>query len=169
MAITLDGTTGITTPDLTSAAPMDVGGSAVLTAASSLAAANLTGSLPAIDGSAVTSLTSANLTGALPSIDGSALTGVGSTTFGDVGTYVTAMRNFPINTSYAGGTTVAGSNLLKWQDTGQGNSGFPLKSDSTNVNDTAASGLSGTWRLMAPMQSSGNSIKVIGGLYVRTV
>ena len=93
-----------------------------------------------IDGSAVTSLTSANLTGALPSIDGSALTGVGSTTFGDVGTYVTAMRNFPINTSYAGGTTVAGSNLLKWQDTGQGNSGFPLKSDSTNVNDTAASG-----------------------------
>jgi hypothetical protein len=47
MAITLNGTTGITTPDLTSAAPMDVGGSAVLTAASSLAAANLTGALPA--------------------------------------------------------------------------------------------------------------------------
>ena len=46
MAITLNGTTGITTPDLTSAAPMDVGGSAVLTAASSLAAANLTGSVP---------------------------------------------------------------------------------------------------------------------------
>lgn len=47
MSITLNGTTGITTPDLTSAAPMDVGGSAVLTAASSLAAANLTGALPA--------------------------------------------------------------------------------------------------------------------------
>ena len=45
MAITLNGTTGITTPDLTSAAPMDVGGSAVLTAASSLAAANLTGTV----------------------------------------------------------------------------------------------------------------------------
>ena len=56
MAITLNGTTGITTPDLTSAAPMDVGGSAVLTAASSLAAANLTGALPAIDGSALTGL-----------------------------------------------------------------------------------------------------------------
>ena len=45
MSITLNGTTGITTPDLTSAAPMDVGGSAVLTAASSLAAANLTGTV----------------------------------------------------------------------------------------------------------------------------
>ena len=45
MAITLNGTTGITTPDLTSAAPMDVGGSAVLTAASSLASANLTGTV----------------------------------------------------------------------------------------------------------------------------
>jgi hypothetical protein len=63
MAITLNGTTGITTPDLTSAAPMDVGGSAVLTAASdvltsvsSLAAANLTGALPAIDGAALTNL-----------------------------------------------------------------------------------------------------------------
>jgi hypothetical protein len=41
MAITLNGTTGITTPAST------VGGSAVLTAASSLAAANLTGALPA--------------------------------------------------------------------------------------------------------------------------
>ena len=40
MAITLDGTTGITTPAST------VGGSAVLTTASSLAAANLTGSVP---------------------------------------------------------------------------------------------------------------------------
>ena len=63
MAITLNGTTGITTPDLTSAAPMDVGGSAVLTAASdvltsasSLAAANLTGVLPAISGAALTNL-----------------------------------------------------------------------------------------------------------------
>ena len=56
MTITLNGTTGITTPDLTSAAPMDVGGSAVLTAASSLAAANLTGSLPAISGSALTNV-----------------------------------------------------------------------------------------------------------------
>ena len=45
MTITIDGATGITTPDLTSAAPMDVGGSAVLTTASSLASANLTGTV----------------------------------------------------------------------------------------------------------------------------
>ena len=38
----------------------------VLTTASDVVAAKLTGALPAIDGSAVTSLTSANLTGALP-------------------------------------------------------------------------------------------------------
>ena len=53
MSITLNGTTGITTPDLTSAAPMDVGGSAVLTSASSLSSANL----------ADDSITSAKLTG----------------------------------------------------------------------------------------------------------
>ena len=45
MTITIDGANGITTPDLTSAAPMDVGGSAVLTTASSLASANLTGTV----------------------------------------------------------------------------------------------------------------------------
>ena len=48
MSITLNGTTGITTPAST------VGGSAVLTTASSLASANLTGALPAIDGAALT-------------------------------------------------------------------------------------------------------------------
>ena len=47
-------------------------------APSTFNAANLTGTLPAIDGSALTSLTSANLTGALPAIDGSSLTGITS-------------------------------------------------------------------------------------------
>ena len=60
MSITLNGTTGITTPDLTSAAPMDVGGSAVLTAASSLAAANLTGNLTL--GGALNNVTSIDAT-----------------------------------------------------------------------------------------------------------
>lgn len=41
-----------------------------------LAAANLTGSLPAISGGSLTGLTAANLTGALPAIDGSNLTGL---------------------------------------------------------------------------------------------
>ena len=60
MAITLDGTTGVT------AAEFD----------GTVDASNLTGTLPAIDGSALTSLTAGNLTGALPAIDGSALTGI---------------------------------------------------------------------------------------------
>lgn len=46
MSITLNGTTGITTPDLSSTADIDANGSAVLTTASSLASANLTGSVP---------------------------------------------------------------------------------------------------------------------------
>jgi hypothetical protein len=64
MTIILNGTTGITTPDIDSTGGLD--------------AADLTGALPAINGSALTNLTSANLTGALPAIDGSALTGVGA-------------------------------------------------------------------------------------------
>jgi len=43
---------------------------------STLSSSNLSGALPALDGSALTSLTSSNLTGALPAIDGSALTGI---------------------------------------------------------------------------------------------
>lgn len=82
MSITLHGTTGITTPDLTSAADIEANGSAVLTAASSLASANLTGALPAISGAALTSLTSANLTGALPAISGAALTDLSGTPTG---------------------------------------------------------------------------------------
>ena len=62
MTITLNGSTGITTPDIDIAAGLD--------------ASDLTGALPAISGSALTSLTSANLTGALPAIDGAALTGI---------------------------------------------------------------------------------------------
>ena len=50
MSITLNGTTGITTPDLSSTADIDANGSAVLTTASSLASANLTGAV-AVDAS----------------------------------------------------------------------------------------------------------------------
>lgn len=64
MTITLNGSTGITTPDIDIAAGLD--------------ASDLTGALPAIDGSALTALSSANLTGALPAIDGSSLTGIES-------------------------------------------------------------------------------------------
>ena len=53
MAITLNGTTGISTPNITST------------------------TAPSLVGTNFTSLPSASLTGALPAIDGSALTGVG--------------------------------------------------------------------------------------------
>ena len=64
MSIVLNGTTGITTPDLTSADDITANSSAVLTTASSLASANLTGALPAISGAALTDL-SGTPTGAL--------------------------------------------------------------------------------------------------------
>ena len=89
-----------------------------------------------------------------------------STTYGAVGTYTTAMRSLQ-STSYAGGTTVAASSLVKFDDSGSGNATFPLKSDSTNTGDASSTGLSGTWRLMAPLQKSNATARNIGGLYVR--
>ena len=90
MAITLDGSTGVT------AAEFD----------GTVDASNLTGVLPAIDGSALTSLTAGNLTGTLPAIDGSALTGISTTpttgqvlsatagaSAGAVGTYILGKTN----------------------------------------------------------------------------
>jgi hypothetical protein len=94
-------------------------------------------------------------------------TGIGaSTTYGDVGTYTTAMRTLQ-STSYAGNTTVAGSSLVKFDDSGSGNATYPLKSDSTNTGDSSASGLSGTWKLMAPLQKSNATPRLVGGLYLR--
>ena len=55
---------------------------AVLNSASSLPAANLTGTLPALNASSLTNLPAANLTGTLPAIDGSSLTNLpGSVTY----------------------------------------------------------------------------------------
>jgi microcystin-dependent protein len=78
------GTLNIAAPDTstnrTLTLPDETG--TVLTSASSLASANLTGALPAISGAALTSLTSANLTGALPAISGAALTDLSGTPTG---------------------------------------------------------------------------------------
>jgi len=63
MAITLDGSTGIGTPDITSTAA------------------------PALVGTNFTSLPSAQLTGALPAISGAALTGIVGTTIYDTGVF----------------------------------------------------------------------------------
>jgi hypothetical protein len=69
------------------------------------------------------SLTAANLTGALPAIDGSALTGVGaSTTAGAVGTYA-LLRNQTSSAKWAG-DTLAGSSTL-YSAASANNSGSP--------------------------------------------
>ena len=94
------------------------------------------------NGSSLTSLTSANLTGALPAIDGSALTGVGaSTTAGAVGTYAwlgsNGVQTFSAGSSYAGsGLRYAGAGQYGW--------GFTGTAYSTTRGGTPA----GTWRAM---------------------
>jgi hypothetical protein len=100
--------------------------------------------------------------------DGSALTGVGaSTTYGAVGTYVTAM--FASNNStISGGATIAGSSLRQHND-GAGNGILPLKENLTGT-EHASAGLSGTWRQMAPEAAFGTAIdsnKLVGALFLR--
>ena len=165
MAITLNGTTGITTPDIDSTAGFD--------------AADITGTISQsqLSGEAVNEsklqVSNAPTNGYMltaQSGDTGGLTWAdaptSSTTYGDVGTYVTAMRSVQ-STSFAGGTTVAASTLVKFDDSGSGNATFPLKSDSTNTSDSSSTGLSGTWRLMAPLQKSNATARNIGGLYLR--
>ena len=124
MTITLNGTTGVITPAISG------------------------------DGSALTNLTSANLTGALPAIDGSALTGVGSsTTYGAVGTYVLGRRQTSVfnQVEFLPASTYAGSSL------------YPAGISATTSNtqgtynttqiyngdiNSRATALSGTWRAM---------------------
>jgi hypothetical protein len=137
MAITLDGTTGVTATEFDGA----------------LDASNLTGALPAIDGSAVTALTAGNLTGALPAIDGSALTGIDTsppTTFGAVGTYG-LFRHTGNNVTVYAGSTYSGSILqAAGATTGFSNAGTTLK---TGTNGSAPSG---TWRAMGTHTPNGD-------------
>jgi hypothetical protein len=158
MTITLNGTTGIITPDIDSLAAPDLVGTNFTSLPSgqlvgalpaidgssltSLSSSNLTGNLPALNGSSLTSLSSSNLTGALPAIDGSALTGVGaSTTAGAVGTYAwlgsNGVQTFSAGSSYAGsGLRYAGAGQYGW--------GFTGTAYSTTRGGTPA----GTWRAM---------------------
>jgi len=74
-AITLDANNNVTF-DATVTATTFSGSGASLT---SLPAANLTGTLPALSAANLTSIPAANLTGTLPAIDGSNLTGIAAT------------------------------------------------------------------------------------------
>ena len=122
MSITLNGTTGITTPDLTSAAPMDVGGSAVLTAASSLVAANLTGALQAISGAALTGIATGmvyDLLGTIATTSGSSatLSGLVLTSYKQIQFVFEGVSNDVLNSYlWLNGWRVAQSNYLATGD-----------------------------------------------------
>jgi len=128
MAITLDGTTGVTAVEF--------------------------------DGT----VDASNLTGVLPAIDGSALTGIDTsppTTYGAVGTYVAAYRAYS-DGSVAAGDTVAGSTLIKNSTT------FGHDMERAFNGSSVSAGLSGTWRAMSGATNTSESgFKVPSALYVR--
>ena len=146
MSITLNGSTGITTPDIDSVAAPDLDGSnitGIATAAQgALADTALQSSSP---------LTAANLTGTLPAIDGSALTGVGtSTDLGAVGTYAWAclLPNGSSGRNITEGITYSGS-ILKHHGGVGGSSTQPWTTTGTSIaNGRFGTSLSGTWRAM---------------------
>ena len=100
------------------------------------------------------SIAASQLTGALPAIDGSALTGlpapttaqVGTATAGlaadAVGSYAWLSRNTPSTTPLTMGTTYAGSTLAAFGLTTNASSGSAASSSTLGVT------VSGTWRAM---------------------
>lgn len=148
---------------------------AVLNTSSSLPAANLTGTLPALDGSALTNLPAANLTGTLPAINGSALTNLPAPTTAQVGTATAGLAVGAVgtyafmwidNTSIVEGSTYAGSSLTYA-------SMCDDSATSTAANTYRGSGLtrtsttgSGTWRAMGA-GSFGSSTYGQASLFLR--
>ena len=134
MAITLNGTTGISTPNITST------------------------TAPSLVGTNFTSLPSASLTGALPAIDGSALTGVAvSTTAGAVGTYA-LLRNVSSTSNFTIGSTKAGSSLVyanTYQNGGNYGSGNTSPSGTWQI-----MGHSGIYNGTIAFSSAGTSVSV---------
>lgn len=100
------------------------------------------------------------------------------TTYGAVGTYVTAFYSLAISGSLAAGTTVAGSTLYRVQDYGSG-SGIPVSGIGTASSSdfklfiityfgATSLGLTGTWRNLTYLKnnSSTDSMYLLG-LFVR--
>ena len=123
-------------------------GTGTFTIASPNSNTSRTLTLPDADGALLndaSSLDASNLTGALPAIDGSALTGIDTsppTTFDAVGTYG-FFRYTPVSSTVSAGSTYAGSSLrAAGAGTGLSNTGTTLK---TGTNGSAPSG---TWRAM---------------------
>ena len=105
-----------------------------------------------------------NIAGGFKTVNGTSVVGSGdisagaSTTYADVGTYVTA--GIGSSTLRTGGFTTAGSNLLIYKDS---TDNLPLVSF-TYPNSVESAGLSGTWRLMAPKLKSPD---FAGALWIR--
>ena len=129
----------------------------------SIPAANITGTLPAISAANLTNVPAANITGTLPAIDGSALTGVGVGTADSINTsgIITATafvssqgalsnRNKIINGDFKihqrGGTITAGGgnyNLDRWRTyrAGDSSGGFSVQQSLTSYPQTNIAGV----------------------------
>jgi hypothetical protein len=107
------------------------------------------------------SLAAANLTGALPAIDGSALTGVGaSTTFGAVGTHIWGR---PANsTDYNLNVTASSLFAITSNIDAYGGQGFYDNGWNQSPNQTS---VSGTWRHLGGAGAANG--KGMPGLWVR--
>ena len=107
------------------------------------------------------SLAAANLTGALPAIDGSALTGVGaSTTYGAVGTYIWGRPQN--NLSYAAGATASGL-----YSAGFPNNNSQYTGSAWWETFSQQQAVSGTWRAMTNCLGSAQGINGFSCLWVR--
>ena len=142
-------------------------GTGTFTIASPNSNTSRTLTLPDTDGALLndaSSLDASNLTGALPAIDGSALTGIDTTpptTYGAVGTYAFLYRGGSVTegTTYAGsGLQPAGNvhwNALSNDSIGSGTDTFLVK---------GSSAVSGSWRCMGRANYAG---KVSATVFVR--
>jgi len=89
-----------------------------------------------------------------------------STTYGAVGTYVTAFFA-SYGVAVLGGATIAGSSLKMADDPPQAK---PFLETTAYSYEFATAGLSGTWRQMSPKArwgSSGNANQNVNSLFVR--
>jgi hypothetical protein len=89
-----------------------------------------------------------------------------STTYGDVGTYVTAFFA-SYGVAVLGGATIAGSSLKMADDPPEAT---PFLETTSQSYQYSTAGLSGTWRQMSPKArfgSAGNNNQNVNSLFVR--
>jgi hypothetical protein len=89
----------------------------------------------------------------------------GSTTLGDVGTYMGGYVNAGAGVFVNQGTTKAGSSILRF-DGAVINAGHSLNSGNQSLSSTASAGLSGTWRCMSSYKQ-GSATYLYGAIWLR--